>query len=84
MWNWDTDTTDGQFGKHRFLKPTNDYDPCAGIPISRLLSVFNCDLNVKVLVGALNQENALVGAFSIVDGCETWNFANYANVCLEL
>ena len=58
-------------GKHRFLKPTNDYDPCAGIPISRLLSVFNCDLNVKVLVGALNQENVLVGAFSMVDGCET-------------
>ena len=65
------DTTDGQFGKHRFLKPTNDYDPCAGIPISRLLSVFNCDLNVKVLVGALNQENALVWAFSMVDGYET-------------
>ena len=32
--------------------------------------MFNCDLNVKVLVGALNQENALVGAFSVVDGCE--------------
>ena len=37
-----------------------------------MILVLAFDLNVKVLVGALNQENALVGAFSMVDGCETW------------
>ena len=32
---------------------------------SQLVSRFNSVLNVKVLVGAFNQEKALIGAFSI-------------------
>ena len=42
------------------------YDLCVGVPISRLYTVFSV-LNVKALVvGAFNQEKALVGAFSVI------------------
>ena len=35
--------------------------------------LLKCDLNVKALVGAFNQEKALVGAFSMIvtTDCET-------------
>ena len=36
-----------------------------GVPISHLLTV-SCYLNVKLLVGAFNQEKAIVGAFSVI------------------
>ena len=39
-------------------KPPVPYDFCVATPISRL--------NVKALVGAFNQEKALVGAFSVI------------------
>ena len=52
------------------------YDFCVDIPISRLLTVgstpvqhsvlINSVLNVKVLVGTFNLEEALVGAFSVI------------------
>ena len=40
---------------------------------ARLAYCLNSVLNVKVLVGAFNQEKALVGAFSVIvkTGCET-------------
>ena len=46
-------------------------DNCVGDPISRLLTVGSTPiqhsvLNVKALVGAFNQEKALVGAFSVI------------------
>ena len=53
--------------------PSVPYDPCVGVPISHLFtvgsmpvyhSVLNSVLNVKALIGAFNQETALVGAFS--------------------
>merc|ERR1712079_758813 len=54
------------------------YDFCVGDPISRPLTVgstpvYNSVLNVKTLVGAFNQEKALVGAFSVIvkTGCGT-------------
>ena len=51
--------------------PPVPYDFCAGVPISCLLTVgsmpiLHSVLNVKVLVGAFNQEKALVGAFSVI------------------
>ena len=39
------------------------YLPCLG---ARLAKCFNSVLNVKALVGAFNQEKALVGAFSVI------------------
>ena len=44
------------------------YDIWAGNPISPLLTVswLYRVLNVKALVGAFNQEKALVGAFSVI------------------
>ena len=50
------------------------YDLCVRVPISCLLTMFrrlfslvvNIVLNVKALVGAFNQEKALVGAFSVI------------------
>ena len=47
------------------------YDNCVGILISCLLTVGSMYvqhsvLNVKALVGAFNQEKALVGAFSVI------------------
>ena len=38
------------------------------IPISRLLTMFRLlfVLNVEALVGSFHQENALVGAFSVI------------------
>ena len=47
------------------------YDFCVGVPILRLLTVGSTPiqhsvLNVKALVGAFNQEKALVGAFSVI------------------
>ena len=42
---------------------TNPYDLCVGIPISRLLLWVSVCL---ALVGAFNQEKALVGAFSVI------------------
>merc|ERR1711949_84386 len=47
------------------------YDNCVGVSISHQLtvgstSVYNSVLNVKALVGAFNQEKALVGAFSVI------------------
>ena len=47
------------------------YDYCVGVPISHLLTVGSTPvqhsvLNVKALVGAYNQEKALVGAFSVI------------------
>ena len=54
------------------------YDLCIDIPISCLLTVGSMPvkhsvLNVKALVGAFNQEKALVGAFSVIvkTDCET-------------
>ena len=57
-------------------KPPVPYDFCTGVPISCLLtmgsmpvqhSVFiNSVFNVKALVGAFNQEKAIVGAFSVI------------------
>ena len=52
-------------------KPPIPYDFCVGVLISRLLTVgsmpvYNSVLKVKALVGALNQEKALVGAFSVI------------------
>ena len=48
------------------------YDFCVGVPIPRLLSVGSTPvrhsvfvLNVIVVVAAFNQENVLVGAFSV-------------------
>ena len=35
-------------------------------PYARLASCLNSVLNVKALVGAFNQEKALVGAFSVI------------------
>ena len=53
-------------------------DNCIEDPISRLLTVGSTPvshsvLNVKALVGAFNQEKALVGAFSVIvkTGCGT-------------
>ena len=59
-------------------------DFCVGVPISCLLTLgsmpvehsvltLNSVLNVKALVGAFNQEKALVGAFSVIvkTGCGT-------------
>ena len=57
--------------------PPVPYDFCVSVPISCLLSVgrgvnarlaqcLNIVLNVKALVGAFNQEKALVGAFSVI------------------
>ena len=51
--------------------PPVPYDFCVGVPISRLLTVGSTPvkhsvLNVKALVGAFNQEKALVGAFSVI------------------
>ena len=59
-------------------------DSCVGDPICNITSTYhgvsaclayclNSVLNVKVLVGAFNQEKALVGAFSVIvnTGCET-------------
>ena len=37
-----------------------------GVPISHLLTMYHIYLNVKLLVGALNQEKAIVGAFSVI------------------
>ena len=45
---------------HRFLKCPVTYDFCISIPILCLLTMFSV-LNVKLLVSALNQEEALVG-----------------------
>ena len=47
------------------------YDFYVGVPISRLLTVGSTPvqhsvLNVKALVGAFNQEKALLGAFSVI------------------
>ena len=39
------------------------YDLFAGVPISYLLIMFSI---VKAVVGAFNQEKALVGAFSVI------------------
>ena len=39
----------------------------------------NCVLNLKALVGALKQEKALVGAFSLLSDCEI-----FANLRLKL
>ena len=49
--------------------PPVPFDFCVADPISRWETV----LNVKALVGAFNQEKALVGAFSIIvkTDCET-------------
>ena len=57
------------------------YDFCVGDPISRLLTVGSTPLKhsvclnsvLKALVGAFNQEKALVGAFSVnvKTGCGT-------------
>ena len=51
--------------------PPVPYDLCVGVPISRLLTVrsmsVSCSvLNVKAIVGAFNQEKALVGALSMI------------------
>ena len=50
-------------------KPPVHYDFCVGVPISRLHTVgstpVNSVLNVKAVVAAFNQEEALVGAFSV-------------------
>ena len=51
--------------------PPVPYDFCIGVPISRLLTMGSMPikhsvLNVKALVGAFNQEKALVGAFSVI------------------
>ena len=55
--------------------PPIPYDLCVNNPISRLLTPWvnarivhclNRVLNVKALVGAFNQEKALVGAFSVI------------------
>ena len=43
--------------------PPVPYDLCVGIPISRLLPWVSVCL---ALVGAFNQEKALVGAFSVI------------------
>ena len=43
------------------------YDNCVCNLISHLRQcLFNSVLNVKALVGAFNQEKALVGAFSVI------------------
>ena len=51
------------------------YDFCDGDPISHLLNVgvniclvqcLNSVVNVKALVAVINQEKALVGAFSVI------------------
>ena len=47
------------------------YDFCVGIPMSRLLTVGstpvqNSVLNMKAVVGAFNQEKALVMAFYVI------------------
>merc|ERR1711994_255922 len=58
--------------------PPVPYDFCVGVPISHLLTVGSTPvqhsvLNVKALVGAFNQEKALIGAFSVIvkTGCGT-------------
>ena len=53
------------------------YDVCTGVPISRLLTVGSTPvqhsvLNVKALVGAFNQEKALVGAFFVIVQLHRW------------
>ena len=61
------------------LNANQPYDNCVGFPIWHLLTVesisvslfsidnsFNSVFNVKVLVGAFNQEKVLVGAFSVI------------------
>ena len=66
---------------HSVLKPRVPYDNWGGVPISRLLTVglmpvaycLNSVLNVKALVGAFNQEKALVYSGLLRD-CEI--FAN--------
>ena len=53
--------------------PPVPYDFCVGVQISclyllwaRLAYCLNSVLNVKALIGAFNQEKALVGAFSVI------------------
>ena len=48
--------------------PPVPYDLCVGVPWvnARLAECLNSVLNVKALVGAFNQEKALVGAFSVI------------------
>ena len=49
--------------------PPIPYDLCVGVPISRLrglMPIYHSVLNMKALVGAFNQEKALVGALSVI------------------
>ena len=66
------------------------YDFCVGDPISRLLTVGSTliqysVLYVKALVGAFNQEKALVGAFSVIvkTDCGT-DGSFYSNITFTL
>ena len=51
-------------------KPPIPYDLCVADPISRWINAclycLNSVLNVKAVIGAFNQEKALVGAFSVI------------------
>ena len=56
---------------HRIPKSTSSYSGKRGVN-TYLAECFNSVLNVKALVDAFNQENTLVGAFSlIVDRCSS-------------